>query len=38
VPLVYTSEHKSLTGLEMLVHLDPQDAARFLTFRIDSGL
>jgi RES domain-containing protein len=35
VPVVYASEHKSLAVLEMLVHLDPQDATRYLTFRIE---
>jgi RES domain-containing protein len=35
VAVVYASEHKSLAVLEMLVHLDLQDAAHYLTFRLD---
>ena len=35
VPLVYASEHRSLAVLEMLVHLDPQDGVRYLTFRLE---
>ncbi len=35
VPVVYASEHKSLAVLEMLVHLDPHDAVRYLTFRVE---
>jgi RES domain-containing protein len=35
VPVVYVSEHKSLAVLEMLVHLDPQDAMRYLTFQVE---
>jgi RES domain-containing protein len=35
VPMIYVSEHKSLAVLEILVHLDPQDALSHLTFRID---
>jgi RES domain-containing protein len=40
VPMVYASEHKSLAVLEMLVHLDPLYAGRYVTFRIefDEGL
>lgn len=40
VALVYTSEHKSLAVLEILVHLDPQDPSHHVTFRIefDEGL
>ncbi len=34
VPMIYVSEHKSLAVLEILVHLDPRDASRHLTFRI----
>jgi RES domain-containing protein len=34
VPMVYASEHKSLAVLEILVHLDPQDASHYRTFRI----
>jgi RES domain-containing protein len=35
VPMVYTSEHKSLAVLEMLAHLYPGDMPRYLTFRIE---
>jgi RES domain-containing protein len=35
VAMAYTSEHKSLAVLEMLVHLDPQDVSHHLTFRIE---
>jgi RES domain-containing protein len=35
VPVVYASEHKSLAVLEMLVHLDPRDAPRYVTFRLE---
>ena len=35
VSLVYTSEHKSLAVLEILVHLDPQDALHHVTFQIE---
>jgi RES domain-containing protein len=35
VALVYASEHKSLAVLEMLVHLDLQDAAHYLTFPLE---
>lgn len=35
VPVVYASEHKSLAVLEMLVHLDPQEAVRYVTFRVE---
>lgn len=37
VAVLYASGHQSLAVLEMLVHLDPQDAARYLTFRLDFG-
>jgi RES domain-containing protein len=35
VAVVHSSEHKSLAVWEMLVHLDPQDATRYLTFRVE---
>ena len=35
VSMVYASEHKSLAVLEILVHLDPQDALHQLTYRIE---
>jgi len=35
VPMVYTSEHKSLAVLEMLAHLSPGDMPRYLTFRVE---
>lgn len=35
VPVVYASEHKSLAVLEMLVHLDPWDPVRYLTFQLE---
>ena len=33
--MIYTSEHKSLAVLEVLVHLDVLDMAHYLTFQIE---
>ena len=33
--MIYTSEHKSLAVLEVLVHLDLLDMAHYLTFQIE---
>ncbi len=37
VPVVYTSEHQSLAALEMLVHLQPRFALRFVVFPVEFG-